>query len=60
MYVFPSKIVPGAKSNTRRRQGTNNSFYPPIRGIQLYPRLYIRIDGEAIASTNITNSEIVY
>ena len=25
-----------------------------------FPRLYTRIDGEAIASTNITNSEIVY
>jgi hypothetical protein len=25
-----------------------------------YARLYIRIDGEAIASTNITDSEIAY
>jgi hypothetical protein len=25
-----------------------------------FPRLYIRIDGEAIAGTNITNSEIAY
>jgi hypothetical protein len=25
-----------------------------------FPGLYIRIDGEAIASTNITNSEIAY